>query len=95
MVSQLEIGIGSCIMLHRNLNISKGLANESTGTIVSITGTIVSITWPALQDKQLEEGEIPKFIEVNFDDLPEKVKIYPITVEFGGNPGFGEIQRCM
>ena len=50
---------------------------------------------PALRDNQLEEGEIPAFIEVKFDDFSEKIKIYPITVEFDGNRRYGKIQRLM
>ena len=53
------------------------------------------VIWPALRDNQLEEGKIPEFIEVKFDDLYEKIKIYPITVEFDGNRGYGKIQRRM
>ena len=50
---------------------------------------------PALRDNQLEEGEIPELIEVKFDDLSEKIKIYLITIEFDGNRGYGKIQRRM
>ena len=88
LVSQIEIGVGSRVMLRRNINISKGLVNGSMGIISSIQ-------WPALRDEQLYEGEMPELVRVKFDEIEEPVAIHPIAAQYDGIRGFGKIERKM
>ncbi|KMQ84311.1 atp-dependent dna helicase pif1-like protein [Lasius niger] len=84
-------------MLRSNLKVSEGLVNESMGIIRGFQ-------WPALRKDQLEDGELPKKIFVQFDDptignsLKEPngyVGISPISVVYQGNKGYENIERTM
>ncbi len=55
MVSQIKVGIGSRVMLRRNLNVNHGLVNGAMGVVRQFE-------WPALLKDQLEEGELPTAI---------------------------------
>ncbi|KAF9409708.1 hypothetical protein HW555_010998, partial [Spodoptera exigua] len=57
----IKIGVGSRVMLRRNIAVSEGLVNGAMGIIKKIK-------WPALRRDQLEEGELPEAVYVKFDD---------------------------
>ncbi|XP_067203751.1 ATP-dependent DNA helicase PIF1-like [Linepithema humile] len=93
----MKLAIDSRVMLRSNLNVSEGLVNGSMGIVRGFQ-------WPALRRDQLEEGELPKKIFIQFDDptignsLKESndwVGISPISVVYQGNKGYGNVERTM
>lgn len=93
--NMLEIGIGSRVMLRRNMNINHGLVNGAMGVIRKIE-------WPALRREQLEIGELPQAIYLEFDDSSITgnhpgvgVRIEPSTTEFDALRGKGKVERRM
>jgi hypothetical protein len=74
-------------MLRRNKDVPTGLVSESMGTIISIK-------WPMMHLEQLNDGQIPKFVLIKFDDPKiaekyfdkdgENIIIRPICVNFDG-----------
>ncbi|CAH0669364.1 unnamed protein product [Spodoptera exigua] len=91
----LTIGIGSRVMLRRNINVNHGLVNGAIGIIRRIE-------WPSLRREQLEPGELPQAVFVEFDDRSVKgnelgvgVCIEPSTVDFDALRGQGKIERRM
>lgn len=94
-LSTISIGLGSRVMLRRNININHGLV---TGAM----GIVRSIEWPALRRDQLESGELPQAVYVEFDDLTIKenlpgvgVRIEPCTIDFDASRGQGKVERRM
>lgn len=84
-------------MLRSNLEVSEGLVNGSMGIVRGFQ-------WPALRKDQLEDGELPKKIFVQFDDLTIGnslkesngfVGISPIIVVYQGNKGYRNVERTM
>lgn len=93
--NQLKLGVGSRAMLRRNINVNHGLVNGAMGVIRRID-------WPALRRQQLEPGELPQAVFVEFDDpsitgnLPGiGVRIEPCATEFDALRGKGKIERRM
>lgn len=91
----IKLGVGSRVMLRKNLNIGHGLVNGAMGVVRTIE-------WPALRRDQLEPGELPQAVFVEFDDrsihgntIGQGVKIEPCTVEFDALRGQGKIERRM
>jgi hypothetical protein len=83
---ELFVGEGSRIMLIRNTSMSDGLVNGSIGTLRNFK-------WPLLRDEQLEDGDLPEELLVDFDnglggkkrDSTGYVALRPIPVEYVGN----------
>ena len=81
----MELGVGSRIMLRRNMSQMDGLVNGSLGIVKGIK-------WTALRGEQLREGDLPECIIVLFDgniggrkkDINGYVKIDPVGFEFVG-----------
>lgn len=93
--NQLKLGVGSRAMLRRNINVNQGLVNGAMGVIRRID-------WPALRRQQLEAGELPHAVFVEFDDSSITgnqpgigVRIEPCTSEFDALRGKGKIERRM
>lgn len=92
MPKNLELALGSRIMLRRNLNFSNGLVNGSIGTITGFE-------WNLLNKDQQQDGDLPKNILVKFDDptiallssdldkIGDSVKISCQTTRFEGKKG--------
>ncbi|XP_063625265.1 ATP-dependent DNA helicase PIF1-like [Cydia splendana] len=57
----LKIAVGSRVMLRKNINVGHGLVNGAMGVIKKIE-------WPALRRDQLEPGELPQAVFIEFDD---------------------------
>ncbi|KAI5632228.1 PIF1-like helicase domain-containing protein [Phthorimaea operculella] len=93
-INSIEIGIGSRVMLRRNLNINRGLVSGAMGVVKKLI-------WPALRRDQLEDGELPNAVLIQFDDSTIDsdedglVRIEPCLTEFDGLRGSGKIQRKM
>ncbi|KAL0892661.1 hypothetical protein ABMA27_014384 [Loxostege sticticalis] len=93
-INSIELGIGSRVMLRRNLNVNKGLVNGAMGVVKAFE-------WPALRRDQLEQGEQPSAVLIQFDDASIKadingfIRIEPCLTEFDGLRGSGKIQRKM
>ena len=75
--SKLEIGIGSRILLRRNINTDTGLVNGATGEIKGIE-------WRIDKNHQMEVGKLPKSVKIKFDHETEPRSIYPTCVDFMG-----------
>lgn len=84
-------------MLRMNIKVSEGLVNDSMGVVRSFE-------WEGLRRDQLEDGELPKTIFIQFDDSfigrtykneNGWVGIVPRSVTFQGNKGVGKIERVM
>lgn len=82
-------------MLRKNINVGHGLVNGAMGVIRKIK-------WPALRRDQLEPGELPQAVFVEFDDktirgnaISVGLKIEPSTIEFNALRGQGKIERRM
>jgi len=84
-------------MLRSNLKVNEGLVNGSMGVVRGFE-------WQALRRDQLEDGELPKKVFIQFDDptignsLKESndcVGISPISLIFQGNKGYGNVERTM
>ncbi|CAH1645765.1 unnamed protein product [Spodoptera littoralis] len=97
LLTSLKIGVGSRIMLRRNISVSDGLVNGAMGVIKNIK-------WPALRRDQLEAGELPEAVLVQFDDetVGRRVKdaegfvsIAPTCATFQANKGYGDVERRM
>lgn len=97
LLHSIEIAIGSRVMLRRNLCISDGLVN-------GVMGVIKKLKWPALRHDQLETGELPDAVFVEFDDssigqrrknTDGLVPISPTSVIFQANKGYGDVERRM
>ncbi|KAI8423307.1 hypothetical protein MSG28_014329 [Choristoneura fumiferana] len=97
LVSSIKIAIGARVMLRMNLKVSEGLVNGSMGIIKKLE-------WNGLRRDQLEEGELPKLIFIEFDDksigrsFKEEngwVPIQPQSLTFQGLKGYGNIERIM
>lgn len=93
--NNIKLGIGSRAMLRRNININHGLVNGAMGVIRKIE-------WPALRREQLEVGELPQAVFLEFDDHSITgnqpgigVRIEPCTTEFDALRGKGKIERRM
>lgn len=93
--NSLVIGVGSRVMLRKNINVNHGLVNGAIGIIRKSE-------WPALRRDQLQPGELPQAVFVEFDDRSIRgntggigVKIEPTTVEYDALRGQGKVERCM
>jgi ATP-dependent DNA helicase PIF1 len=83
---ELDVGEGSRIMLIRNTSMTDGLVNGSIGTLRNLK-------WPLLREEQLEDGDLPEEMIVEFDnglggkkkDSSGYVALKPIPVEYVGN----------
>ena len=82
-------------MLRKNINVNHGLVNGAIGIIRKIE-------WPALRRDQLQPGELPQSVFVEFDDRSIRgntagigVKIEPTTVEYDALRGQGKVERRM
>lgn len=80
----IKLAIGSPVMLRSNLKDNEGLINGNMSIVCEFQ-------WPAFRNDQLEDGELPKKIFVQFDDstkgngLKESngyVGISPINIVF-------------
>lgn len=94
-MSTLTLEIGFRVMLRRNLNVNNCLVNGAMGVIRRLE-------WPALRRDQLEVGELPQSVFIEFDDktIPLNyenigVRIEPCSTEYDGLRGFGKIERKM
>ncbi|OXA39361.1 ATP-dependent DNA helicase PIF5 [Folsomia candida] len=84
--SNIQLGVGSRVMLIRNKSLMNGLVNGSVGTVVGLK-------WTALRDEQLQDEDLPEAVIIRFDgdaggayrDLNGYVKIDTVTFEFVGN----------
>lgn len=91
----IKIGIGSRVMLRKNINVSHGLVNGAMGVVRKLE-------WPALRRDQLDSGELPQAVFIEFDDrtiygnvIGKGVKIIPCTVEYDALRGQGKVERRM
>ncbi|XP_047025515.1 uncharacterized protein LOC124634135 [Helicoverpa zea] len=93
----MMLGIESRVMLRRNISVSDGLVNGAMGVVKKIK-------WPALRRDQLEEGELPESVLLQFDDpsvgLRIKddegyVAISPVCTTFQAQRGYGDVERRM
>ncbi|KAH9642039.1 hypothetical protein HF086_008726 [Spodoptera exigua] len=93
----IKIGVGSRVMLRRNIAVSEGLVNGAMGIIKKIK-------WPALRRDQLEEGELPEAVYIKFDDdtiavrLKDRdgcIPIPPSSTTFQAKRGYGDVERRM
>lgn len=76
--SHLILTEDSRIMLRRNLDVISGKVNGALGTVVGFE-------WN-LDNRQVRDGEMPRYITVHFDHEPsgKLEKIYPCNVDFIG-----------
>ncbi|KAJ2951372.1 hypothetical protein O0L34_g13513 [Tuta absoluta] len=64
-------------------------------------GVVKNLIWPALRRDQLEDGELPNAVLIQFDDSTINAdedglfKVEPCLTEFDGLRGSGKIQRKM
>ncbi|XP_053989989.1 ATP-dependent DNA helicase PIF1-like [Hylaeus volcanicus] len=88
---------GSRIMLRRNISVSDGLINGAMGLIKKFI-------WPALRRDQLEQGELPDSVLIEFDDksignrfkdIDGYIPISPVTATFQATRGYGDVERRM
>jgi ATP-dependent DNA helicase PIF1 len=61
LTAKLRLGVGSRIMLRRNVNIADGLVNGATGVVISFE-------WANGATDQQEKGELPERVWVKFDN---------------------------
>ncbi|XP_043270504.1 ATP-dependent DNA helicase PIF1-like [Venturia canescens] len=61
-LSHMKLAIGARVMLRANIRVSEGLVNGAMGVLRGFQ-------WEALRRDQLEDGELPKKVYVEFDDL--------------------------
>jgi len=92
MQNDIELAIGTRVMLRRNMNVAKGLVSGSMGTVEGFI-------WPMLCRKQSKPGQMPDSVLVRFDDkdiaplIPELatpdgcIKIKPCNVTFQAKKG--------
>lgn len=94
---ELKLGIGSRVMLRRNISVAEGLVNGAMG-IVS------KFKWPALRRDQIEFGELPDSVFIKFDDttIGTNVKdseglvaIAPVSATYQATKGYGDVERRM
>lgn len=93
----LKLGIGSRVMLRRNISVTEGLVNGAMGIVCKFR-------WPALRRDQLESGELPDAVSIKFDDdtIGTRVKdsdglveIAPVSATFQATKGYGDVERRM
>jgi hypothetical protein len=73
----LELGIGSRVMLRRNLSLTKGHVNGATGVVTRID-------WTINRDRQISPGDLPKRVWVRFDHESFETAIEPCNADFYG-----------
>lgn len=61
LIDMLKIGVGSRVMLRRNISVAEGLVNGATGTVVSFD-------WELGGTEPQRAGEMPAGVNVLFDD---------------------------
>ncbi|OXA50971.1 ATP-dependent DNA helicase PIF1 [Folsomia candida] len=71
----IELGVGSRVMLRKNIDVMSG---KSNGT----TGVVRKIEWTIDKDRQISEGDMPKRVSILFDHESVETWIEPTTVEF-------------
>lgn len=82
----LRLAVGARVMLRFNVNVARGLVNGSIGTILSFR-------WRHFRLDQLQDGEIPQDVSVDFGETGVH-DILPISVTFDAkNKSFGKIER--
>jgi hypothetical protein len=86
--TMLKLGVGSKVMLRRNLNVRKGLVNGATGTICKFK-------WTINESEQLRPGDLPSSVEIKFDHMNETVWIDCCTVDFYGKNHRRIIRRML
>lgn len=91
----IKLAEGSRVMLRRNISVTNSLVN-------GVMGIVKKFEWPALRRDQLQEGELPDAVLIQFDDdtIGIKVKdsdsyvaIAPVT--FQATKGYGDVERRM
>ncbi len=92
MQNDINLAIGTRVMLRRSTNVAKGLVSGSMGTVEGFI-------WPALGRWQRNLGQMPEAVLVRFDDsdiaanMPELatadgcIKIEPCSVVFQAKKG--------
>lgn len=86
-------------MLRRNISVTDGLV-----LVNGVMGIIKKFKWPALRRDQLEVGEQPDAVLIQFDDetIGNRVKnvngyvaIAPVTATFQATKRYGDVERRM
>lgn len=97
LLHSIKLAEGSRVMLRRNISISDGLVNGTMGIVKKFKS-------PAFRRDQLEEGELPEAILIQFDDatVGARIKnsdgyiaITPVTATFQAVKGYGDVERRM
>jgi ATP-dependent exoDNAse (exonuclease V) alpha subunit len=82
----VQLAVGAKVMLRYNVNVSEGLVNGSLGVVKLIK-------WRHFRKDQISFGELPEFVEVQFDGNVGLKRIKPIQVNFDGLHACGKIER--
>jgi ATP-dependent DNA helicase PIF1 len=82
----VELAVGAKVMLRYNVSVSEGLVNGSLGTVISIK-------WKHFRRDQISIGELPEYVEVEFDGGVGLKRIRPVQVNFDGLHASGKIER--
>jgi len=96
LLNTIKLAIGSCVMLRSNLNVNESLVNGSMGIVRGFQ-------WQALRRDQLEDGELPKKVFIQFDDptIGHSLKEFMVglvslqLVLYQGNKGCGNVERII
>jgi hypothetical protein len=73
----INLGIGSRVLLRRNLNTDRGYVNGATGIVEGIE-------WWTDRNRQINEGDLPRKVKIKFDHENEATDIRCTTVDFVG-----------
>lgn len=81
----IDLIIGARVMLRRNISQSKSLVNGSLGRVVGFT-------WRSFRKDQIEDGEHPESVQVEFDNIGVH-DIQPVSCTFNAKFGYGKVER--